>query len=249
LSPAWPAVRLHWARTRDIARAGRELVAPADRKRLAQFRSSERRAQFLAGRALARHALTRATGSRARSHRLLGARGEKPACAGGPPFSVAHSGHLVVCALARRGAVGVDVEQPRSSRRTAAIAEHYFSAAEKAWLSAGPPERFYMLWVLKEAYLKATGTGLGGGLAALQCRVEPPRIEVIAGGDGADLALFRAADAFIGIATLDCPLASIAIEPWTARNARAPLRFVAATRTPPTRRRADVARRKAASAG
>jgi phosphopantetheinyl transferase len=230
-----PAVRLLCARTKDIARAGRGLVAPEDRRRLADFRGTERRAQFVAGRTLARHALARAAGRRARSLHILAPRGEKPVCAGGPPFSIAHSGRLVVCAVARRGAVGVDVEQLRAHRRTSTIAEHYFSTAEKAWIEAGPPERFYMLWVLKEAYLKALGTGLAGGLGALQCRIEPPRIELRAGGDDTELALFRTAGAFIGVATLGCPLASVEIEPWTTRSAHTHLRFVASTRVPLTR--------------
>jgi len=239
---------LHWARTTEIARAGRDLVAPEDRRRLKQFRSTEGRTQFLAGRALARYALTRSTGRPAQSHRLLGAPGQKPICARGPPFSLAHSGHFVVCAVSRSGAIGVDVEQPRSGRRTTAIAESYFSPAERAWLSAGPPERFYMLWVLKEAYLKALGVGLAGGLGALQCRIEPPRIEVIASGRCADLALFRTGEVFVGVARLDCPMTSIEIETWTRRIAPSSLRFVAATRASLTRRRTHVARCKVGSA-
>jgi phosphopantetheinyl transferase len=248
LSPAWPAVRLYWGRTTEIARTGRAFLAPEDLRRLERFRSTEGRAQFLAGRALARRALKGATGRPARSHRLLGAPGEKPTCAGGPPFSLAHSGRLVVCAVARRGAVGVDVEQPRAGRRTTAIAESYFSRGEQAWLAAGPAERFYMLWVLKEAYLKALGTGLAGGLGALQCCIEPPRIEVTAGGRRANLALFRAGDAFVAVATLDCPLTSIEIETWGQRVARSSLRFVAATRAPLRRRHAREARREVGSA-
>ena len=44
------------------------------------------------------------------------------------------------------------------------IAGHFFSAAERAALSALPPgrrvARFYEYWVLKEAYLKGLGAGL-----------------------------------------------------------------------------------------
>ena len=41
-----------------------------------------------------------------------------------------------------------------------------------------------MLWVLKEAYLKALGSGLAGGLSSLECRIEPPAV-VARTADGA----------------------------------------------------------------
>ena len=72
-------------------------------------------------------------------------------------------------AVCRHERIGVDVE--RLGRAPLAVAERYFSATEAAQLRELPadaqPRRFLRLWTLKEAYLKAIGTGLAGGLARM----------------------------------------------------------------------------------
>jgi 4'-phosphopantetheinyl transferase len=72
-------------------------------------------------------------------------------------------------AVCRHALVGVDVE--KVGRAPLAVAGRYFSAAEAQQLRALPPEaqarRFVRLWTLKEAYLKAIGSGLAGGLGRM----------------------------------------------------------------------------------
>lgn len=167
--------------------------------------ASRRREELLAGRALLRRALAAYTGRDASTFRLVATEAGKPECVGGPAVSVSHSGDVVVCAVAE-AVVGVDVES-RPPRDAAALAERYFTAAEAAWVAAGPAARFLTLWVLKEAYLKATGLGLAGGLDSLECRIEPPRIAARLAGGGAPpaLALLRGAGVFAGIAVLGAP--------------------------------------------
>ena len=148
------------------------LVTPADRAGLTPRMSERRRSEHLAGRALLRHAVAHRTGRSAASLELAVTPGGKPQCVGGPHVSVSHSGSLVVCAVADI-AVGVDVET-RPPRDVEGVAERYFTAAEASWVAAHPAERFPMLWVLKEAYLKALGVGLAGGLDSLECRLDPP---------------------------------------------------------------------------
>ena len=74
-----------------------------------------------------------------------------------------------------------------------------------------------MLWVLKEAYLKATGAGLPGGLASLECSIDEPTILCrTAKGDSAPtLALYRVGSGFLGLAAISHTLAP------------APTRFIA----------------------
>ena len=52
-----------------------------------------------------------------------------------------------------------------SSVEIAILAQQFFQASEQAWLFGLPPalqmRGFFRLWVLKEAVLKARGTGLG----------------------------------------------------------------------------------------
>jgi 4'-phosphopantetheinyl transferase len=84
-------------------------------------------------------------------------------------FNLAHTEGLVAMAVSRHALVGVDVEKP--GRAPLAVVERYFSAAEARQLRALPPDaqprRFVQIWTLKEAYLKAVGTGLAGGLGRM----------------------------------------------------------------------------------
>jgi 4'-phosphopantetheinyl transferase len=80
-------------------------------------------------------------------------------------FSLSHCEGRVVCALATRGPVGVDVESVGPLRAEAFPL--YLNAAERAWAGRSA-RRFYSVWTRKEAVAKAAGTA---GLAAL------PRID------------------------------------------------------------------------
>jgi 4'-phosphopantetheinyl transferase len=87
--------------------------------------------------------------------------------ASGLHFNVAHSAGMVAIAIGRMPRLGIDVEH-ESRAISLAIARRYFSAREVAALQSLPaeqqPRRLLRLWTLKEAYLKATGTGVAGGL-------------------------------------------------------------------------------------
>ncbi|MGV9693201.1 4'-phosphopantetheinyl transferase family protein [Streptomyces sp. NPDC003444] len=90
-----------------------------------------------------------------------------PVAAGAVPggavhFSLSHSGGLVLVGVAARP-VGVDVQAlPRAATvEVCAAALHPAERAELAALTGvGRRELFARLWVRKEAYLKALGTGL-----------------------------------------------------------------------------------------
>ena len=198
-------VHLYWARIGDIGtREAEELLTDDDFVRLPELTHERRRVEYLTGRALLRLGLQRFTGRPAKSQPLRTGPTGKPECVGGPAVSVSHSGHLVACAIAPTGQIGVDIELPLHRRRTDAIARQYFSPRESDWLRGQPRDRFYMLWVLKEAYLKATGLGFAGGLDALECRVDPPNIASRAADAGAEpaLALYGVEAAILGIATI-----------------------------------------------
>lgn len=79
-------------------------------------------------------------------------------------FNVSHSRHRIVCAVARFADLGIDVED-RVPDDFHALAGRFFAPAEIEWLrqAAGEDDaryRFLTLWTLKEAWLKARGTGL-----------------------------------------------------------------------------------------
>ena len=87
--------------------------------------------------------------------------GGKPRIAGGPEFSLSHSGERVLCALSDE-AVGADIQQLRPY--DPALVRRFFTAEEGAWLEE-QRERdlaFSLLWSLKESYVKLLGSGIAG---------------------------------------------------------------------------------------
>lgn len=190
-------------------------------ERAAAFKATHRRQQFILSRALLRKLLEQHTGEPASSFRLVADDRGKPHCIGGPAISISHSRDLVVCAVTDDGDIGIDIEFTDRPHDTSAIAARYFSEDETAWLGTQPKDHFYLLWVLKEAWLKATGTGIAGGLNSLQCHVTPPQIEArTLNEQPAMLSVHRLGDAFVGVATTTTahdPLVSYTWDPNTNR--------------------------------
>ena len=189
-------------------------VSQAENMRADRFTAQRRKRQFLCGRVLLRMVLERFTGNPAESHELISNGGGKLICINGPAVSITHSGNSVACAVASSGEIGIDIEVPDRQRKTPEIARNYFSAEEAQWLETQPEDRFYMMWVLKEAYVKAIGCGLRG-LDYLRCKIEPPRIEASA-ADGLlqGLGLYSIENAFLGLAARHTTLGSVAFEHW-----------------------------------
>ena len=130
------------------------------------------------------------------------------------------AGDIVACAVCDAGEIGVDVEFARRERDVEAIARRYFCREEAEWVGGQPEDRFYMLWVLKEAWLKATGKGLAGGLDRLRCRVTPPHLEALAGSASfTALQLYALRGGFLGVAAVDERPGSIEVRRWLPAGA------------------------------
>ncbi len=103
---------------------------------------------------------------------------------GGIEFNLSHSGDLALLAFTRAGVVGVDLERRhRAGLRYEAIARRFFSGREGRELFSLPAhereEAFFRCWVIKEAFLKAEGSGLHRPLDEFDVAFlpgEPPRI-------------------------------------------------------------------------
>jgi len=97
-------------------------------------------------------------------------------------FNLSHSAGVVVCALSRNRAVGVDVEDLTRRAPDPAIVTRYCSPAEAEDVCAqadGWRDRFLTYWTLKEAYLKARGLGISVHLSDISFTLaggEQPRI-------------------------------------------------------------------------
>jgi len=90
-------------------------------------------------------------------------------------FNVAHSGGIVVCAVAREAEVGIDIEDRTRARLDRDLVERYCSPTEVADVVAQPGDgwrdQFLRYWTLKEAYLKARGLGIAVHLSHLAFRL------------------------------------------------------------------------------
>lgn len=96
-------------------------------------------------------------------------------------FNLSHSAGLVLCALGRGRAVGVDVEDLARRAPDPAIVPRYCSPAEADDVrSRGDRwrDRFLIYWTLKEAYLKARGLGISVPLADISFHVDDAGIRI-----------------------------------------------------------------------
>lgn len=85
-------------------------------------------------------------------------------------FNISHSGGYCALATGAFDRIGLDIEAIRLT--IGDLAPSVLSAREIAQYASLPAAdqmpAFFRAWVVKEAYLKATGEGLGGGLQSLE---------------------------------------------------------------------------------
>ena len=91
-------------------------------------------------------------------------------------FNVSHSGKHGLIAIAPQRQLGVDVEERVARRDLDGISETVFGPREQSALAEltgnGKVHLFFMLWTIKEALIKALGTGFS---------LDPSRFEVPSG--------------------------------------------------------------------
>lgn len=204
-------------------------LSTEDADRLAKMISPRRREQFIAGRRLAHYAIEQSTGIPVAEQRFATAANGKPYCIGGPSISLSHSEDWIACGVACDAEIGLDLQFPVARADVDGIASRYFGDSERAWIAAGGRERFFMLWALKEAHLKVSGMGLGGGMDSVVCQITPPRIEAsFATGIASYLSLYAFGSAFLAVAATSPPMREARI--GVLDSTRHPeLSFIAAT--------------------
>ena len=163
---------LAWLEGREIARY----------ERLVQQRH---RLEFLLGKWLTRTCLSEYTGLAIGDWQFIDNAYGKPQPQEGlgvqaPFFNLSHSNGCAVMAVSRTPELGVDIEFTGRKRRLAKIANRYFADEEIRALLALPDSaqqsRFYELWSLKEAYIKARGLGLAIPLKSFAYTLSPNRV-------------------------------------------------------------------------
>ena len=165
------AVVLHVDLTPDASREADALASLDERElaRRARILRARPRRRFTLCRAALRTALCRTLGCDNGDLSFGASKYGKPfALVGGVPasiaFNVSHSGRHGLVALAPEGQIGVDVEERSARRDIDGDIRLLFAPEERARLNnADGPRRlelFWSLWTMKEALVKAAGTGL-----------------------------------------------------------------------------------------
>jgi 4'-phosphopantetheinyl transferase len=206
------------------------VLVQEERERAERYHFERDRVRFIAGRALLRHIL----GGYLEIHpaELAFSYGEKgkpyvsqPGVHAALMFNLAHSEDLALLAVTRAGPVGVDVERIRPVPEVHQLVARFFSPRETAAFGTLPesqqPEAFFNLWTRKEAWLKATGAGIGGGLDQIEVSFlpgEPARVLSLGRiGDMAGqwcLRELQPAPGFTGAIAIAVPQAKIQCWQW-----------------------------------
>lgn len=138
-------------------------LADADQARLAAMTLVSRRRQFVAGRALLASAGVKG---------LVVNKQGKPCGSGGQPLSLSHSRQFVAAVVGEGQGLqlGLDIEEPRSSRNLDGLLARTLQVDDQRWQQADNDARtqlFYAGWTLREALAKADGRGLAWSLGAV----------------------------------------------------------------------------------
>jgi 4'-phosphopantetheinyl transferase len=156
--------------------AARGSLSPEELARAERMGSPQLRQRFLARRWMARVLLAKAVGAtpgalpiERRCERCGGLHPTSPLAGetGEAWWSASSSAGLAAVAISD-WRVGLDVEERRERPRWERIARRFYSEDERRAV-AGSADRFLEFWTLKEAFLKAIGMGLQGGLRSFEC--------------------------------------------------------------------------------
>ena len=187
--------RLSLEQTPEQTAASREVLSPDELERADRFLRAEHGSHFAASRGALRVLLGRYLSSEPGGLTFkYGERGKPPLR--NPPdsdiqFNLAHSAGLAIHAFSRGRCLGADIEGGDRRVRPEQIARRFFSPREVADLESLPPadrkQAFLRCWTRKEAYLKAIGSGLSGGLDGFSMSLradEPARLLAVDGQPG-----------------------------------------------------------------
>jgi 4'-phosphopantetheinyl transferase len=144
------------------------LLSPPEQERSSRLADVQAARHFVVGRATVRRILAHYLDCKPSAINITTGPYGKPDVADCPiHVNWSHSGARWLMALATLGPVGVDLEQVSVGFEWQGPASIAFHPNEQQFVQSGliRPERFFRIWVRKEALLKATGVGLSDKLA------------------------------------------------------------------------------------
>lgn len=137
-----------------------DLLSADEQSRANRFKFEQHRQRFIAGRGFLRSLLARYLNTDATSLQFgYGAHGKPFLKDASIQFNLAHSEHLALVVVSLDRAVGIDLEHIRAIEQFEALVTRFFRPSEARTIQA-QPALFFQYWTCKEAFLKATGTGL-----------------------------------------------------------------------------------------
>jgi 4'-phosphopantetheinyl transferase len=166
-----------------------QLLAADEQQRAARFRFEPDRRKFIVARGLLRSILARYLSLPPEQVQFSYRQRGKPELANGYAegkleFNVSHSHEMALYGIALDRPIGVDLEHVRPIEAVA-LSQRFFSPSESATIASltGTEQHrcFFRGWTQKEAYLKATGDGLGGLESVEVAIVEPMRLVKVDG--------------------------------------------------------------------
>lgn len=141
-----------------------------------------------------------------------------------PQFSLSHAGDHAVIAVGGTAPLGVDLEPVRTIAEMDGVARTHFAPEEREALAAAPAaERalcFLRIWTRKEAFLKATGVGVGPGLSRFAVSAGATDARLLRDDDAPDaigqwcLADLGLALPYVGALAVRTPGVRWTLQPW-----------------------------------
>ncbi len=155
-----------WRLRLDQGVGDRQVLSPDEQTRADRFRYDRDRQHFIAARSGLRRILGDYLSRDAAAVEFgYGSHGKPFLADGAIEFNLSHSGDLALVAVAVDRAVGVDLERIKPMADLAKLTARCFTAGEHQRImqlaEADRQLAFFRTWTCKEAYLKATGEGLG----------------------------------------------------------------------------------------
>ena len=116
-------------------------------------------------------------------------------------FNVSHSEELALYGITRDRRIGIDLEYLREMNDVVQIAQRFFAPRESAVIASlhGDEQKrvFFQFWTAKEAYLKAIGSGLAGGLDKVEISLEKQAVTLLSVSETSENAANWSLDRFI----------------------------------------------------
>jgi 4'-phosphopantetheinyl transferase len=146
-----------------------ELLSPDEQNRMQQFKFEHRQHAFALSRAALRILLAQRLPIAPRAIEFVyGPYGKPRVEHPSLRFNSSHTSELFACALNEECDIGIDIERTKPLPDAEQIARSYFCPEEVAeFVTLGSEQQeaaFFRCWTRKEAFLKATGTGLSTDL-------------------------------------------------------------------------------------